>query len=277
MTDTKAAGYVEFNGAQIYYEAEGSGPPVTLIHAGVAHLRMWDEQVAAWRDRLRVIRYDTRGFGKTRSDDVPYSNMDDVGAVLDALGAPDTHLVGLSRGGQIALDFTVNYPQRVRSLTWVAGGVRGLDVPDDPRLVAIWPEMERLYKERAWDELVELETQVWTDGPGQPPDRVDSGLRRQMTTWNKENYLAEEDADQVVTPDVIAAEHLAEIDVPTLVMWGTFDESSVGESGDRLAASVPGARRHVFEGVAHMVNLERPAEFNRLVLDFLLAVESRRG
>ena len=60
-------------------------------------------------------------------------------------------------------------------------------------------------------------------------------------------------------------------------MWGTFDESSVGESGERLAASVPGARRHVFEGVAHMVNLERPAEFNRLVLDFLLAVESRRG
>jgi 3-oxoadipate enol-lactonase len=162
----------------------------------------------------------------------------------------------------------------VRSLTWVAGGVRGLEVPDDPRLVAVWPEMERLYKERKWDDLVELETQVWTDGPGQPSSRVDAGLRRQMAAWNKENYLAEEDAEQVVSPELIAAEHLAEIRVPMLVMWGTFDESSVGESGERLAAAVPGARKKVFEGVAHMVNLERPAEFNRLVLDFLRATRS---
>ena len=51
----------------IYYEVDGNGPDLTLIHAGVAHLRMWDEQVAAWRDRFRVIRYDTRGFGRTRA------------------------------------------------------------------------------------------------------------------------------------------------------------------------------------------------------------------
>lgn len=277
MSDTKTTGYCEFNGARIYYEFEGDGPPLTLIHAGVAHLRMWDEQVAAWRDHFRVIRYDTRGFGRTRTADVPYSNMEDVGAVLDCVGAADTHLLGLSRGGQIALDFTVNHPERVRSLTWVAGGVRGLDVPDDPRLVAVWPEMERLYKERKWDELVELETQVWTDGPGQPANRVDPALRRRMAAWNQENYLVEEDAEQVVTPALIAAEHLAEIGVPTLVMWGTLDESSVGESGEHLAAAVPGARSKVFEGVAHMVNLERPAEFNSIVLDFLLTAESARS
>jgi 3-oxoadipate enol-lactonase len=270
------SGYLEFNGARIYYEVEGSGPPLVLIHAGVAHLRMWDEQVAAWREQFRVIRYDTRGYGRTRTEDVPYSNMDDLGAVLDAVGVKQTHLLGLSRGGLIALDFTVNHPERVRSLTWVAGGVRGLEVPDDPRLVAIWPEVERLYKEQAWAALVELETQIWTDGVGQPASRVDPDVRQRMVTWNLESYMAQQDAEQVVTPPAIAAEHLADIKLPVLLIWGTLDESSVTEVGEYLAATVPGARRHVFEGVAHMVNLERPAEFNDLVLGFVRDAEATR-
>ena len=73
-----------------------------LIHAGVAHLRMWDEQVAAWRDRHRVIRYDTRGCGRTIAEDMPYSNRDDLRAVLDHLGVERTHVLGLSRGAMIA-------------------------------------------------------------------------------------------------------------------------------------------------------------------------------
>ena len=79
------AGFVEVPGGQLYFEADGSGHPLTLIHAGVAHLRMWDEQVAAWRDRFRVIRYDTRGFGRTRTQDVPYSNREDLLHAFDRL------------------------------------------------------------------------------------------------------------------------------------------------------------------------------------------------
>ncbi len=72
------SGFVEVPGGRLYYEVDGDGPSVTLIHAGVAHVRMWDAQVAAWRDRYRVIRYDTRGFGKTKTEDVPYSNRADL-------------------------------------------------------------------------------------------------------------------------------------------------------------------------------------------------------
>ncbi len=270
---TASSGFIDNNGARIYYEVEGEGPDLTLIHAGVAHLRMWDAQVAAWSDRFRVIRYDTRGFGRTTSEDVEYSNVDDLRAVLDALGVGQTHLLGLSRGGMIALDFSVAYPDRVRSLVWVAGGVRGLDVADDPRLEALWPDMERLEKARDWEPLVELETQVWTDGPGQPADRVDPELRRRMKAWNMENYTAGQPADKVQQPEPVA-DRLADIKLPVLAIWGTFDESSVAECGERLAAAVPGAQKHAFEGVAHMVNLERPAEFNRLVGDFLDAAEA---
>jgi len=269
----KQAGFIDAPGARLYYEAEGDGPALTLIHAGVAHLRMWDEQVAAWRDRLRVIRYDTRGFGRTLTEDVPYSNRDDVRAVLDALGVERTHLLGLSRGAMIATDFTVEQPERVSSLIWVAGGLPGFDV-EDPRLTETWTELERLEEARDWERLVDLQTQVWTDGPGQPADRVDPEVRRKMIAWNLENYRANQQANQPTQPEVPAAERLNEISVPTLFVWGTFDEVGVLRSGEKLAAEVVGARSHVFEGVAHMVNLERPAEFNQLVRDFLEEVEA---
>lgn len=275
MSDTES-GYVEVEGGRLYYEVEGNGPPVALIHAGVAHLRMWDDQVAALRDRYRLIRYDTRGFGRTLCEDVPYSNVADLEAVLDHFGVADSHLIGLSRGGAIALDFTVARPKRVRSLTWVASGIRGFEPDEDGRLQQLWPEMERLENEKDWEPLVELETQVWTDGPGQPQDRVDPDLRARMVQWNLENYRAEQPAMQSQPPAVLAAERLDELDVPILAIWGTFDESPVPIAGAKLAAEVKNARSHVFEGVAHMVNLERPAQFNELVGGFLDEVEATR-
>lgn len=273
MTDAES-GFIDVPGGSLFYEAEGEGTPLTLIHAGVAHLRMWDAQVAAWKSSHRVIRYDSRGFGRTITEDVPFSNRADLAAVLDHCGVERSHVLGLSRGAMIALDFTVEQPERVLSLTWVAGGIRGFEPDEDPRLVALWPEMERLEEARDWAPLVELETQVWTDGPGQSPDRVDPALRRQMLEWNLENYRADQPANQPIQPDVPAADLLDTIAVPSLFIWGTFDEQPVGVAGAKLAAEVKGARSHVFEGVAHMVNLERPEEFNRLVADFLAAADS---
>jgi len=89
-----------------------------------------------------------------------------------------------------------------------------------------------------------------------------------MVEWNMDNYLAEQQADQVARPDW-AAEKVAEIKVPALLMWGTLDESPVGQAGAYLAEHIPGAESRSFEGVAHMVNLERPREVNEIVLNFL--------
>jgi pimeloyl-ACP methyl ester carboxylesterase len=266
-------GYIEVPGGKIYAEAEGQGPAVVFVHAGVAHLRMWDEQAAALRDAYRVIRYDTRGFGKTRVEDVPYSNKDDLAAVMDHFETQTAHVAGLSRGAQIALDFAVNEPSRTKSLTWVAGGVRGLDVPDDPRDVAVYEQTQPLEEAKDWERLVELETQLWTDGPDQPPTRVDPDVRRRMVEWNLESYRADQSPNQPIQPEILAAQALDRLTMPVLAMWGTLDVTSTLRSGEWLVANVPGIRSQVFEGVAHMVNLEKPAEFNRLVRDFLDEVE----
>ena len=266
-------GYVEYPGTRLYYEVDGNGPALTLVHAGVAHLRMWDDVVAAFKDRYTVVRYDERGFGKTETEDVPYTNYDDLLHLLDHLALDKTHLVGNSRGGAIALDFALAYPQRVRSLTLVGAGMSGFDA-DDPALTPIFEEIERLWEAKDYAQVAELETQLWTDGPGQPTTRVDPEVRRRMVQWNLENYMAEQEADQVRRLDPPAAGRLAEVTIPTLVVWGRLDTSETNAASAKMAAEIPGARSHIYPDVAHMVSLEKPSEFNALLADFLAGADA---
>jgi 3-oxoadipate enol-lactonase len=266
-------GYVEYPGTRLYYEVDGDGPALTLIHAGVAHLRMWDDVVAAFKDRYTVVRYDERGFGKTETEDVPYANYDDLLHLLDHLAIDRTHLVGNSRGGAIALDFTLAYPERVRSLMLVGAGMSGYDA-DDPALTPIFEEIERLWEAKDYAQVAELETQLWTDGPGQPTTRVDPKVRRKMVQWNLENYMAEQEADQVQRLDPPAVGRLGEVTVPTLVVWGKLDTSETNAASAKMAAEIPGAQSKVYPDVAHMVSLEKPAEFNALLAEFLAKADT---
>jgi 3-oxoadipate enol-lactonase len=268
-------GYVEFPGSRIYYEVDGDGRGLTFLHACVAHLRMWDAQVAAFKDRYTVVRPDRRGFGKsTTAPDVPYSPTDDLRRVLDHVGVEKTHLVGNSCGGQTAIDFTLEFPDRVLSLTHVAGGLGGFDAPDDPRAVELEKDWDRLYEAKEYDAIVELETQEWTDGPGQPPTRVDPEMRRKMVEWNLDNYRAEQDNDLIQRLDPPAVGRLSEIKVPTLVTWGMLDVSSIDATAQKVAAGIAGARTKIYPDVAHMVSLEKPQEFNEVLANFLAEADA---
>jgi 3-oxoadipate enol-lactonase len=268
-------GFAEFPGSKIYYEVDGEGPALTFIHACVAHLRMWDEQVATFKDRYTVVRFDLRGFGKsTTTPDVSYSNRDDLRRVLDHVGVEQTHLVGNSCGGGTALDFALEYPDRVRSLTLVAAGLGGFDAPDDPVMTQLEAGMEALYEAKQYETLVELETQEWTDGPGQPATRVDPEMRRKMIEWNLDNYRAEQDNEHNQRLDPPAVGRLAEIKVPTLVVRGKLDVSTVDATAEKLVADINGARSKVYPDVAHMVSLEKPREFDELLAAFLAEVDA---
>lgn len=256
------SGTLETNGARIYFEAEGSGDPVVMIHAGVANLRMWDEQVAALRDSYRVIRYDTRGFGRTETDAVEFSNRADIAALLDHLGEESAHVVGLSRGGQIALDFAIEYSDRVRSLVVAAGGVGGYDAGDESP--DGWEQVEGWTAAHDWARVAEWETAYWADGPGQPADRVDPVLRARVHGWILANYRAEKEEGQPQRLDPPAVARLGELRAPLLVMLGTLDDPGTSQSMRHLATAVPGARIEVFEA-AHMINLEHPERFNALL------------
>jgi pimeloyl-ACP methyl ester carboxylesterase len=238
---------------------------------------MWDGQLPAFAPHYQVIRYDTRGYGRSETDHVPFSNRDDAVAVLQHVGVSWCHLVGQSRGGIIALDLTLEHPDVVRSLVLVAGGASGLsaDLPDDVARPP-WEEMERLWDAKDWEPLAEVETKVWVDGWGQPPTRVDPGLRHRVHDWILATYLAEKEEGEPQPLDPPAAGRLGEVRVPTLVMIGMADEPGGILNGRTIAAKVPGARLVEFENVAHMIQLEEPERFDRLVLEFLAGVAEER-
>src|SRR2546428_13333009 len=92
-------GFVKVPGEKHYYEVAGRGHPLLLIHAGVDDCRMWDAQFPVFAQQFRVVRYDTRGFGKSLTEDVSYSNRQDVSGLLDHLGIDRSYIIGGSRGG----------------------------------------------------------------------------------------------------------------------------------------------------------------------------------
>lgn len=267
---TVESGFCETNGARISYEVEGTGDPVVLIHAGVANLRMWDDQVTALRDTHRLVRYDTRGYGATDTDAVEFSNRADIAALLDHLGEASAHVVGLSRGGMIALDFAIEFPERVRSLVVAAGGIGGYDA--DGEAPAGWEHVEAWADARDWKHVAAWETAYWVDGPGQQEARVDPSLRATVHDWILSNYLAEKEEGRPQPLDPPAAGRLDELRMPLLVVVGTMDDPGTIQSMHYLAHAVSGARLEVFEGAAHMLNLEQPARFNALLAEFLAGV-----
>lgn len=257
-------------GGRLYFEVEGhaAARPLTLIHAGVANLRMWDEHVPVFvAAGYRVIRYDTRGFGRTTSDDVSFSNRDDLKDLMDHLGVTRTALVGLSRGGTIALDFALEYPDRVNALVIASTGPSGFEFPE-PELDATWAALERLEAAENWDAVVDLETRLWTDGPGQPEDRVPSAMRERMRAMNRDNHRGQ-GYGQPRPLEPPAVGRLAEVAVPALILWGDLDVPGVPPGSEAMAAGIRDSRKHVFAGAAHMINLEQPELFERLVLEFL--------
>ena len=268
MTST-LTGYCELAGARIYYEAEGDGEPVLFIHAGVANLRMWDQQATALGDGYRVIRFDTRGYGRTESEHVEFSNRADAAAVLDEVGEVSAHIVGLSRGGHIALDFALEYPTRTRSLTVAAGSVGGYESPFTSAVD--WDEVEAWEDAKDWDRLTEFETAFWVDGPGQPRDRVAPEIRAMVMDWIASNYQSDKEAaiPQPLNPP--AEVRLDDLHAPLLVMVGELDDPETNDAMRHLATRVSGARLETLP-TAHMINLEQPERFNAVLSEFLDSV-----
>ena len=132
MADVRT-GSVDVPGGSLHYEVAGEGPAVTLIHPGLWDSRTWDPQVPVLVDAaFRVIRYDVRGYGRSsRLTGEPYSHVRDLEALLDFLEVPLTILVGCSMGGAIAIDFTLEHPDRVAALVVAASGLGGFEASEE--------------------------------------------------------------------------------------------------------------------------------------------------
>lgn len=275
MTTTQS-GMADVAGAQLYYEVAGQGHPLVLLHAGIADSRMWDEQFAPFAEHYRVVRYDYRGFGKSTMPAGPYSMHEDLFGLLGALGIERAYLVGVSMGGSLAIDFALEHADMVAALVLVACGPRGYPAPEEPSAVdAHFAEIQAAEAAGDLDRANELELHLWVDGLGRTPDKVNPALRQQVRDMNGQVFrrAPELKLGQPQRLEPPAAGRLGDIQVPTLVISGADDLAYLHETGAALAATIPGARRVVMADTAHVPNMEHPAEFNRLVLEFLAGVQ----
>ena len=139
------ASFIEVPGGRLSVVEEGAGPPIVLVHAGIACLESWDALAPLLAAAgYRVVRYDARGWGRSTTDDVAFSEPDDLVAVLDAMGIGRAALVGNSRGGSNAIDTAIAYPDRVVAVVGVAAGLSGFDGDATPEELELFTEMDRL-------------------------------------------------------------------------------------------------------------------------------------
>lgn len=108
---------------------EGEGEPVLLLHGGYSNLSVWDDHTEAFAAQYKVIRYDQRGYGMSDEPTGPFSYYEDIRAVLDYCGVFSAHIVASSFGGAAAIDFTLQYPDRVNKLILVGPSVHGASYP----------------------------------------------------------------------------------------------------------------------------------------------------
>jgi pimeloyl-ACP methyl ester carboxylesterase len=258
------AGLAEVAEPVIYYETCGAGDAVVLIHGGNLDCRMWDDQFQLFGRSYRVIRYDVRGFGKSEAPTRPYSDVKDLHSLLVGLKAKKAHLVGLSLGGRIAIDFTLEHPEMVQSLVAAGPGLGGFE----------WPAQSN---KRAWD-LVKLArdqgpekaVEGWLKDPYMLPAMENPALAkriRQLSLDNAPSWLANPMLGRQLDPP--AASRLGEIRVPTLLVVGDRDVPEIQAIVKLLEKGIPHAKKVVIARAGHMVNMEKPEGFNRAVLGFL--------
>ena len=247
---------------------------MVLIHAGICDSRMWDPQWETFRPSHRVLRYDMRGFGRSPVGPDSYSNAGDLIDLLEQQGVAKASLVGVSMGGRVALEVAIARPELVDALVLVGAGFPGHDWSAEMK-AADEAEMAAL-KRGDLDAAVEVALRTWVDGPRRRPEDVDSDVRARVAEMQRRAYelqlpVWETAEEEPLVGDL--SERVGEVDAPTLVLVGEEDVRDMHEIAGRLERELPNARRASIANTAHVPSMERPREFDQLVLPFLQSVQ----
>jgi 3-oxoadipate enol-lactonase len=253
-------------GGELYYELEGQGTPVVLVHGHALDFRMWDDQMPALYDIARVVRYDARGFGRsTRDADTAYSHGDDLWLLLDHLGIEHAVLVGMSMGGRTVVEATLAAPERVLGLVLLDALLDG--VPWDPESKR---GMQAVRDPLQAGDLAGAKA-AWLNhgffGPACRNPDIALRLSEMLADYSGVNWTSAD--PHAPHPDSI--ELLGTIVAPTTVVVAELDVLCFREMSDVLASRIPGARKITVPGVGHMVNMEAPEAVNTLLRQIVLA------
>ena len=273
-TDVKTlpqSGTVRANGQDLYYEIHGDGPPLVLVMGIGYDSTLWTlEQVPVLSTQFQVILVDNRDAGRSSQAHHPYtiSDMaDDLAGLLDALGLHRTHLLGLSMGGMIALEFAIRYRDRLDRLVLTGTGAAPARSAVDPIQIWSWVKAHDTTGEIfGGQQFVSLFSTAFLRSPQAVRDTAEL-LASNPYPMGPAAYGRQAAAYRHFD----AIDRLATITAPTLVIVGEQDLLTPPWIAREVAEGIPGARLEVISGdrASHVVPIERPDEFNRLVLNFL--------
>ena len=257
----------------VYHESIGQGETVVFLHAGVTDSRSWDEQWLALSKNYRLVRYDRAGYGKTASTGQAPASRAELLDLLDSLGIEKAHLVACSAGGEIATDFTLEHPERVKSLTLVSSIVSGFEMQGNPP-AELHTFIAALQAGDA-EGLAASAVRQFVIGEERKAEELPASLREavhEMALRIAQNgMIAQEEAAPLNPP---AMQRLGEIAVPMLLIVGTLDNSELSRAARVIADAVQGAQVVKIANTAHFPNMEQPAAFNDALAGFL-AKQSR--
>ena len=255
------------NSTSLYYESKGSGFPIIFVSGGgVLDRRGWDEQFEFFSKYYRVIRYDVRGIGKSARPQTPFSHSEDLYELLALLKIERAHVVGLSVGGAIAIDFAITHSEIVDHLILAAPGLSS-DAKSNANLEAL-TALSTLVKSNG----IEHVTQLTVDAPFVLSKQNVAGREKV-----RQIYLDNQDAFQAGFPLYVhwhalqppPENRLASIRMPTLIVRGDRDSPVYSAMTDKISKGIPHSTTVVIPGGTHFLNLEKPTEFNQAVLKFL--------
>ena len=266
------------NGVNLYYEETGEGFPLVWCHEFAGSYESWDNQVKFFSRYYRVITFNARGYPPS---DVPedlnlYSQeqvVEDLRGLLLHLGIEQAYVGGLSMGGGLALNFGISHPEMSKALI-VAGAGTGTT---DPK------QFRRQTEEFA--SRLEAEGLGGLRGYAQGPTRVQL-LRKNPKGWEEFARLfgSHSPKGSAMTLRGVQGKRrsinelepaLRSLKVPTLILTGDEDDPCV-EPAVFMKRVIPNSGLVVFPQSGHTINLEEPELFNRVVFDFLRAVEGNR-
>ncbi len=269
------------DGITLFFEQTGDGVPIVFVHEFGGDYRSWHRQIPVLSRSFRCITYCARGFlpsvvPRERSRYGQALSTGDLLVLMNHLGLDEAHLAGTSMGSFTCLDFSLNHPDRVASLTLVGNSSGPRDAAEQEMYRKVWVGNEiRLREERGGDGAVAVleDDPAYQSFQKNDPEgwaiyarnlraqSIDGAVHTLSTVhWNRRSLFDD-------------MNRLRAFKTPVMLVTGDEDYYLVGETNEFLKGSLPDASWHQFSGTGHLVNIERAAEFNRLLMTFVRARE----
>jgi pimeloyl-ACP methyl ester carboxylesterase len=259
--------------AAIYYETEGQGSPIVLMHGYALNGAMWELQRPALSKYSKIITVDLRGFGKSscgKSWSGTIMALDIIG-MIKSLGLSDASILGFSMSGPVALRVAFEMPKIISKLILVSSVLPSSGRPrakKESNLQRKELEILRLRGAEAWADAVGLSRGPMVDNIFKRNPEARPPWDRMMARHNPDYLLSMMSAREATAPSGNWRPKLAEIKQPTIIVAGAQDSQFI-DSANYLNRKIPGSRLEIISGAGHMVNLEEPETFNKILSDFI--------